>query len=93
MVWCEQLIAESYDLLKTVGGLNNDELAAVFTQYNKTELESFLIEITSSTCGQHRTTQHRAGVGDRAHNATSHSLFALPFLFCLLMISHFQEER
>lgn len=42
-----QLIAESYDLLKTVGGLTNDELAEVFTAYNKTELESFLIEITA----------------------------------------------
>jgi len=43
-----QLIAESYDLLKNVGGLTNDELAKVFSDYNKTELESFLIEITAT---------------------------------------------
>jgi len=42
-----QLIAESYDLLKTIGGLTNEELHKVFTAYNKTELESFLIEITA----------------------------------------------
>ncbi|MDB5290634.1 MAG: 6-phosphogluconate dehydrogenase, decarboxylating [Phycisphaerales bacterium] len=41
-----QLIAEAYDLLKNVGGLNNAQLADVFGQWNKTELQSFLIEIT-----------------------------------------------
>jgi 6-phosphogluconate dehydrogenase (decarboxylating) len=43
-----QLIAEAYDLLKTVGGLSNEELAAVFDEWNKSELESFLVEITAS---------------------------------------------
>ena len=42
-----QLIAETYDLLKYVGGLTNDELADVFAEWNRGELESFLIEITS----------------------------------------------
>jgi 6-phosphogluconate dehydrogenase len=42
-----QLIAEAYDLLKRLGGLSNDELADVFSQWNTTELESFLIEITA----------------------------------------------
>ena len=42
-----QLIAETYDLLKYVGGLTNDELADVFAEWNEGELESFLIEITS----------------------------------------------
>jgi 6-phosphogluconate dehydrogenase len=42
-----QLIAETYDVLKNVGGLTNRELAEVFTDWNKGELESFLIEITS----------------------------------------------
>lgn len=42
-----QLISEAYDVLKTVGGLNNDELAAAFTAWNKAELESYLIEISS----------------------------------------------
>lgn len=43
-----QLIAEAYDVLKTVGGLSNEELAHVFDEWNKSELESFLIEITAS---------------------------------------------
>ena len=43
-----QLIAEAYDILKTVGGLSNEELAAVFDDWNKSELESFLVEITAS---------------------------------------------
>lgn len=42
-----QLIAEAYDLLKTVGRLDNEELATVFEEYNAGELESFLIEITA----------------------------------------------
>jgi 6-phosphogluconate dehydrogenase len=41
-----ELIAEAYDLLKNVGGLNNAQLADVFGEWNKTELQSFLIEIT-----------------------------------------------
>ena len=43
-----QLISEAYDVLKTVGGLSNEELAAVFDEWNNTELESFLVEITAS---------------------------------------------
>jgi 6-phosphogluconate dehydrogenase len=42
-----QLIAEAYDLLHRVGGLSNDELADVFDEWNRGELESFLIEITA----------------------------------------------
>jgi len=42
-----QLISEAYDVLKTVGGLSNAELAKVFSDWNQTELKSFLIEITS----------------------------------------------
>lgn len=42
-----QLIAEAYDILKNVGQLTNDELAATFDKYNKSELDSFLIEITA----------------------------------------------
>jgi len=41
-----QLIAEAYDLLKNVGGLDNGQLKEVFGQWNTTELQSFLIEIT-----------------------------------------------
>ncbi|ETI47388.1 6-phosphogluconate dehydrogenase (decarboxylating) [Phytophthora nicotianae CJ01A1] len=42
-----QLIAEAYDILKIAGGLTNEELASVFDEWNKGELESFLIEITA----------------------------------------------
>jgi len=42
-----QLIAEAYDLLKNGLGLSNDELHDVFTQWNKGDLDSFLIEITA----------------------------------------------
>lgn len=42
-----QLIAEAYDILKIAGGLTNAELASVFEDWNKGELESFLIEITA----------------------------------------------
>ncbi|XP_042501131.1 6-phosphogluconate dehydrogenase, decarboxylating 2-like [Macadamia integrifolia] len=42
-----QLIAEAYDVLKTVGKLSNEELHQVFAEWNKGELLSFLVEITS----------------------------------------------
>jgi 6-phosphogluconate dehydrogenase len=44
-----QLIAEAYDLLKNVGGLDATQLHQVFTEWNQTdELNSFLIEITAN---------------------------------------------
>lgn len=42
-----QLISEAYDVLKTLGGLTNEELASTFTEWNKGDLQSFLVEITS----------------------------------------------
>jgi 6-phosphogluconate dehydrogenase len=42
-----QLIAESYDVLKRVVGLSNEELGKVYVEWNKGELDSYLIEITS----------------------------------------------
>jgi 6-phosphogluconate dehydrogenase len=43
-----QLIAEAYDLLKNVAGLDSAQLHQVFSDWNKTdELNSFLIEITA----------------------------------------------
>ncbi|QMI47065.1 NADP-dependent phosphogluconate dehydrogenase [Burkholderia sp. MBR-1] len=47
-----QLIAESYAVLKDVGGLTNDELGAVYTEWNQGELDSYLIEITSKIFGK-----------------------------------------
>ncbi|MBK4784668.1 MAG: NADP-dependent phosphogluconate dehydrogenase [Pantoea sp. Pent] len=41
-----QLIAEAYALLKGALGLNNEELAKTFTDWNNGELSSYLIDIT-----------------------------------------------
>jgi 6-phosphogluconate dehydrogenase len=42
-----QLIAESYDLLRRGAGLEVPEIAEQFQNWNKSELESFLIEISA----------------------------------------------
>ncbi|WP_339226161.1 NADP-dependent phosphogluconate dehydrogenase [Oceanobacillus sp. FSL K6-2867] len=42
-----QLIAEAYDILKNVLGMEAQELHEVFTEWNKGELDSYLIEITA----------------------------------------------
>ncbi len=42
-----QLIAESYDLLRTLVGLEPREIADIFREWNGGDLESFLIEITA----------------------------------------------
>lgn len=41
-----QLICEAYFILKEALGLTNDELYKVFAEWNKGDLESYLIEIT-----------------------------------------------
>lgn len=47
-----QLISETYHLLKEAGGLNNDELHALFSRWNQGPLQSFLIEITATIFAQ-----------------------------------------
>lgn len=42
-----QLIAESYSLLKNLGGYSNQELSQIFAKWDEGELESYLIEITA----------------------------------------------
>jgi 6-phosphogluconate dehydrogenase len=42
-----QLICEAYAILKTVVGMTNDELAETFGEWNKGELDSYLIDITA----------------------------------------------
>ena len=42
-----QLIGEAYQLLKEGAGLSNEEMSDVFAEWNKGELNSYLIEITS----------------------------------------------
>jgi 6-phosphogluconate dehydrogenase len=41
-----QLICEAYNLMKTGLGMNPDEMHQVFAEWQKTELDSYLIEIT-----------------------------------------------
>jgi len=43
-----QLIAEAYSLLKNALDMNNAELAETFSEWNKGELKSYLIEITAN---------------------------------------------
>ncbi|MFD1388819.1 decarboxylating NADP(+)-dependent phosphogluconate dehydrogenase [Oceanobacillus oncorhynchi subsp. oncorhynchi] len=42
-----QLITEAYQFLRERLGLNVDEIAAIFAEWNKGELESYLMEITA----------------------------------------------
>ncbi|GAA1270847.1 NADP-dependent phosphogluconate dehydrogenase [Saccharothrix xinjiangensis] len=46
-----QLIAESYDLLRRVGGMTPTEIAEVFRGWNSGDLESYLVEITAEVLG------------------------------------------
>jgi len=47
-----QLIAESYDLLRRVGGHEPAAIAEVFDEWNRGDLESYLIEITAEVLRQ-----------------------------------------
>ncbi len=42
-----QMISEAYWILKNLVGLSQRELASVFTKWNKGELDSYLVQITS----------------------------------------------
>jgi 6-phosphogluconate dehydrogenase len=46
-----QLICESYQLLRDLAGLSTDELQKVFTKWNKSVLDSYLVEITAEIFG------------------------------------------
>ncbi len=41
-----QLICEAYSLLKNLGGMSAEEMHAVFAEWNRGELDSYLVEIT-----------------------------------------------
>ncbi|XP_078094806.1 6-phosphogluconate dehydrogenase, decarboxylating [Mustelus asterias] len=43
-----QLICEAYHLMKDILHMDHDEMAKAFQEWNKTELDSFLIEITAN---------------------------------------------
>ncbi|KAJ3158201.1 hypothetical protein HDU86_003159 [Geranomyces michiganensis] len=42
-----QIMAEAYDIMKNLLGMSYDEMAQTFTEWNKTELDSYLVEITA----------------------------------------------
>ncbi len=42
-----QLIAEAYDFMQTLMGMDNEAMASVFRNWDKGELDSYLIEITA----------------------------------------------
>ena len=46
-----QLICESYQLMRDLLGLTVDEMSEIFKEWNKTELDSYLIEITGHILG------------------------------------------
>ena len=46
-----QMICETYQLMKEGLGMSNDEMHAVFTEWNAGELDSYLIEITRDILG------------------------------------------
>ncbi|MCW8329757.1 decarboxylating NADP(+)-dependent phosphogluconate dehydrogenase [Photobacterium sp. SDRW27] len=46
-----QLISEAYHFMKEGLGLSHDEMQSIFTEWNKTELDSYLIEITADILG------------------------------------------
>lgn len=46
-----QLICEAYQFLKEGLGLSYDEMQAIFSEWKKTELDSYLIDITTDILG------------------------------------------
>ena len=58
-----QLIAEAYDLMKSVYGLGAPAMADIFQTWNKGDLDSYLIEITAAVL--RKTDEHRQAAGRR----------------------------
>jgi 6-phosphogluconate dehydrogenase len=53
-----QLISEAYWVMKTLGGMTNEEMADVFEEWNQGKLRSYLIEITAQIL------RHKEATGD-----------------------------
>lgn len=47
-----QLLAETYDMLRRIGGFTNAEIHETFSEWNKGPLQSFLVEITAEIFAQ-----------------------------------------
>lgn len=69
-----QLICEAYHLLKNSLELTHSEMSEIFKKWNKTELDSFLIEITqeilnfNDTDGKPLVTKIRDSAGQVFYN-------------------------
>jgi len=59
-----QLISEAYHLMKSVLGLSNEELHNVFDDWNKGDLDSYLIEITRDIFSRRDDEDHSKYVVD-----------------------------
>ena len=55
-----QLIAESYDFMRQAMGLEADDLATIFREWNQGELQSYLIEITAEVLAKRDGSNHAA---------------------------------
>jgi 6-phosphogluconate dehydrogenase len=55
-----QLIAETYDFLRQVLGLDASEMAAIFSEWNQGELQSYLIEITAAVLAKRDSSDGKA---------------------------------
>uniref|UniRef100_H2ZK97 6-phosphogluconate dehydrogenase, decarboxylating n=1 Tax=Ciona savignyi TaxID=51511 RepID=H2ZK97_CIOSA len=66
-----QLICETYHIMRDMLKMDNDEISGVFAEWNKTELDSFLIEITTDitkfkdTDGNHLLDKIRDAAGQK----------------------------
>src|SRR5678810_460497 len=47
-----QMICEAYHLLRDVAGLNAEQMSGVFAEWNRGDLDSFLVEITADVLKQ-----------------------------------------
>lgn len=43
-----QIISEAYSLMKNIAGMNNEEMQQTFVEWNRGDLDSYLIEITAN---------------------------------------------
>ena len=59
-----QLICEAYSILEKLSGLRPDKLSEVFAEWNRGELDSFLIEITSDILQQRDPLNRRRWLAD-----------------------------
>ena len=67
-----QLISEAYFLLKKLLDLKSDELAAIFTEWNQGDLDSYLIQITAEILRQPDPADRGGFLVDRILDAAQH---------------------